>query len=313
MCVIKETICKIKNEYPELLDNRRRFAAILCDLIPNEKFDRNAILMAWDEGIIQEISKQDIIDKLSQYRFSKCLSDSYGIEGRLASSVILEIAEGFDKQVESVNMDLIHEEKKTLMRKEIEHPHTEKKEVSVNRSYVEILQDYYLKFGDSIFFSFNLQKLKVELKKEGLIDGKSESDILNDLRKMRDPKSYKELFLNYDREPKFEYVKIQGGYQVVNYIGDETNICIPLYHLDEPIISIAKKAFYKNLVLQKILIQENIKIIGESAFEGCENLERVRLQEGIERIENRAFANCPNLFKLELPISVTEKGKEIFV
>ena len=315
MGVIKETICKIKNEYPELFDNRRRFSAILCDLISNKKFDRNAILMAWDEGIIQEILNKDMIDKLSQYRFSKCLSDNYGIEGQLASSVILEIVEGFDKQVEGVNLDLKHDEKKTLIKNEIhiEHPYVDKKEVPLHNSYVQVLQDYYLKFGDSIFYSFNLQILKAELKKDGLFNGKSEADILNHLRIIRGSDKNKKTVINFNKNPKFVYDRVQGGYQVINYIGSETNICIPQYYLDEPVVAIAEKSFYKNQVLQKILIQENIIIIGESAFECCDNLERVRLQEGIKRIENRCFANCPKLLELELPVSVTEKGKDIFV
>ena len=60
------------------------------------------------------------------------------------------------------------------------------------------------------------------------------------------------------------------------------------------IIDINKNIYYK-IKNNKLIIYNNIALIGEGAFRGCLNFEEVIIYNGITSIGNAAFSGCKNL------------------
>lgn len=56
--------------------------------------------------------------------------------------------------------------------------------------------------------------------------------------------------------------------------------------------------------LEKIIIPNNIKKIGQLAFFGCEKLREVHFSNSLKLIENRAFAYCDALESIIFPESI---------
>jgi hypothetical protein len=62
-----------------------------------------------------------------------------------------------------------------------------------------------------------------------------------------------------------------------------------------PIIAIDNNAFYHNLSLKDVTIENGIQTIRNSAFEGCENLEKVTIPASVVWISADAFNGDTNL------------------
>ena len=69
---------------------------------------------------------------------------------------------------------------------------------------------------------------------------------------------------------------------------------------------------FKNSGLEKIIINDNLKVIGSYAFNTCKNLKEVILPEEFLSIEKRAFYKCSSLKKIKIPNSVRIIDDEAF-
>lgn len=58
---------------------------------------------------------------------------------------------------------------------------------------------------------------------------------------------------------------------------------------------------FKETKLKKIILPENLDVLGKSCFEDCKNLEEVILPKNFTWLENDVFANCKNLKTVTFP------------
>jgi len=65
--------------HPDCISNRNQLKSILSDLFPTEKVKVNTILVAFDEGIIDAIKQEDIINNQFAQKFLQILIFDYGI------------------------------------------------------------------------------------------------------------------------------------------------------------------------------------------------------------------------------------------
>ena len=84
------------------------------------------------------------------------------------------------------------------------------------------------------------------------------------------------------------------------YRGGETDVTFQRKVSGVHIRGIAARAFAGTQV-ERVVIPEGVREIGEGAFEGCERLESVALPRSLRRIEAGAFAKCPSLRAVALP------------
>lgn len=101
------------------------------------------------------------------------------------------------------------------------------------------------------------------------------------------------------------YKKIDGKneYSVVGYIGNLTEVEIPITHRGLPITEIAVSAFSES-EMTNVVMGENIKKINSFAFYGCNKLNSVVLNDNLATIESCAFAQT-KLSYIIIPETVT--------
>ena len=100
---------------------------------------------------------------------------------------------------------------------------------------------------------------------------------------------------NAGQESSFVFEKIEGGYELKAYNGNEEAPNIPEEYLGEPVVAVGKGAFAGNDTLVQIWFPTNITSIGEGAFENCTALTNAMIPCTIYYIGDNAFAGCENL------------------
>lgn len=78
------------------------------------------------------------------------------------------------------------------------------------------------------------------------------------------------------------------------------------------VVSIADSAFKNNKYIKKMIVGNNVKIIGNKAFYGCKNLTDIRLGKNLENIGANAFTGCVKVKSLTLPSKVKKIGSNAF-
>ena len=78
------------------------------------------------------------------------------------------------------------------------------------------------------------------------------------------------------------------------------------------VYALANKSFADNENLTKVVVPENVKIIGENAFSGCTGLTGVELPSTLSTIGALAFKGCTALTNVVLPESLESMGANIF-
>ena len=97
------------------------------------------------------------------------------------------------------------------------------------------------------------------------------------------------------------------GYAITKYTGPDKEIIeLPSYYEGQPVTEITRSALSGLKSLKKVILPEQLKIIGEYAFSGCEALEDVILPSSVTEIGFRAFYNCKSLREIKLPDNLEE-------
>ena len=91
--------------------------------------------------------------------------------------------------------------------------------------------------------------------------------------------------------------------------------CSRLININFPIRlrAIGEDAFASCTNLKKIEFKRNLKYIGKKAFSDCYDLENVILNDGLVVIRSYAFENCASIKEINIPKTVSESGKNIFI
>ena len=114
------------------------------------------------------------------------------------------------------------------------------------------------------------------------------------------------------QEEEFAYVTFDDGLYIAEYLGDGGTVTIPSEHNGEPIVGIGGYAFAMQSRLERVIIPDSIKTIGENAFLSCFNLTSVECGDGVENIGTSAFESCLNLTSVQFGKSVADIGDRAF-
>lgn len=114
------------------------------------------------------------------------------------------------------------------------------------------------------------------------------------------------------QEEEFAYVTFDDGLYIAEYLGDGGTVTIPSEHDGEPIVGIGGYAFAMQSRLERVIIPDSIKTIGENAFLSCFNLASVECGDGVENIGTSAFESCLNLTSVQFGKSVADIGDRAF-
>lgn len=88
-------------------------------------------------------------------------------------------------------------------------------------------------------------------------------------------------------------------------------IVIPGRYNGKKVTAVANEGFIDSQ-MKRVVLPDNIHVIGSSAFEGCTQLETIKLPEKLRRIEYCAFFFCSSLKYINIPDSVNYIGHAAF-
>ena len=102
-----------------------------------------------------------------------------------------------------------------------------------------------------------------------------------------------------------------GFFEIEKYKGKDVEVEIPDEYKGVPITAIGESAFSGQragscLKIEKIVIPDSIKYIGDKAFSHCEKLKELKLPGALETIGKEAFSACRKIKAFDLPDSVKE-------
>jgi len=111
---------------------------------------------------------------------------------------------------------------------------------------------------------------------------------------------------------KYEYNDSVNGIEILEYIGDSSEVRIPEEIDGYSVISIGNNAFHNLEGLINVIIPDSVIVIGETAFAYCYDLESITLGNSVMVIGGAAFAFCMKLENLKIPESVKTIGYYAF-
>ena len=90
--------------------------------------------------------------------------------------------------------------------------------------------------------------------------------------------------------------------------------CLDIEFLDVPgnIKNIEDEGFSGCKLLQEVIMEDGVEVIGESAFEGCDVLEKVTLASTVTEIGPYAFTECPELTYVYISEATTTIDEDAF-
>lgn len=110
----------------------------------------------------------------------------------------------------------------------------------------------------------------------------------------------------------YEYITKDDGCIILSYVGNESEVSIPLSFGYYYVVEIGESAFEGNQSLVSITMPATIQRIGNRAFADCTNLETVNISSGLAEIGDEAFYNCESLEILTIPANLQKIGRRAF-
>lgn len=114
--------------------------------------------------------------------------------------------------------------------------------------------------------------------------------------------------MNQMPESNIVHKEIDGGIEIVRYIGKEYLVDIPETIDGLTVIGIGNGAFSECCSIQEIVLSDSVTCIGDFAFDGCIELNRINIPKGVRSIGAYTFSGCRSLTKVIIPKEVVSIG-----
>ena len=116
-----------------------------------------------------------------------------------------------------------------------------------------------------------------------------------------------EILRNISNDFEFQFDAAKNGYIVKAYrASGVSELVIPSYYDDYPVIGIADKVFYNRGEIVSVDLPSELLYIGNEAFSNCRSLTSVEIPNTVETIGESAFLNCQSLETVSLPLGLKE-------
>lgn len=333
-------------DYPDALSDRRRLQALLLDLFPQDKRKRNLLLIAFDDGIVDEMRGLAQLDKMMLHRFVRSIELGYDIRTKSAEAAVKAWAKAMDLSMDGEGqkeeIPVSTGEQKALSEKEwVPCESSSLYEYEETSRGLRILK--YVDFDEPVVVVPNIIEGKkvisvgnyafkgcvgiekiiisegIEILGNGAFincRGLKEVSLPGSLRGIGSTDATgcpKILGSEIKYEGAFEYSGLESIMvpDSVKYIGENSFAgCSQLKRavLPDTLKEIRENTFRWCKSLTEIVLPQELDVIRISAFEGCDNLQTVDLPEGMTSIEEGAFAGCKSLESICIPDSVVEIG-----
>lgn len=266
--------------YPKCLSDKKLFKAILFDIFPEDKAYINLLLMCFDQGIINDISKSDKnIYELNKY--IKKLCDFFGCKKVIAKRIVTDLFKAFGGLYKVGEYEVIELVDNGMITPEAYFKNTKIKKAIVPEGVKVIGREAFCD-------CYNLQEIVLP---EGLerIENDAFSGCEN-LKRINIPQSVNSIGIH-------AFAKCTSLISIV---------------LPEKLDKINEGVFLECDNLETVYISKLVTEIGDYAFCDCYSLRSVNIPDGVKRIGDYAFSECCSLNSIIVPDSVDVIGKKAF-
>ena len=113
-------------------------------------------------------------------------------------------------------------------------------------------------------------------------------------------------FAYIDTVDFFRFVKEDGKYKLISYLGSDDTVTLPID------INGESYEIYRMTGVKNVIIPKGVSYISEDAFAGCSSLVSITMPNSVSSIKRNAFTNCIKLTKVIIPDTVTSIGEHAF-
>ena len=281
---------QLLKEHPEMLDDSKKFAAILRDIYSSEKGNVNLMITSYNAGVVSILRGSDL-DSLLISRIMTILMDDYNVAenkarwaAELWKGAYNIIMGNTDRDDSSGQVEQILQGKREVAISDISRAAISEADVSNDEAVAKFL-------------------LEAEQKNNYHVDKLGKLFSYNrDLKILHIPEFVKDIpdgaFSEYHDYGEYPYASdSQDGFF-------ENNLNIEEVYIPPSIKRIPIRAFQNCKKLKKIVLSGEITEIGINAFCGCESLEKVVLPSTIKIIGEFAFSGCISIKEIVIPKNV---------
>lgn len=337
-------LAKMVHDYPDALSDRKKLQALLLDFFPQDRLKRNLLLLAFDEGIVNEMKGLVLMDNMTRHRFVKSIEQGYDIRTKSAEAAVSawSTAMGLSKKEPGEDRKVSEAEREESFLKEWTPCESDSMyEYEETKRGIRITK--YDDFDESVVVIPNVIEGKkvfavgnhafkgcVGIEKIIVSDGIEilGNGVFLNCRELKevvlpgtlrsigtaDPAGCPKILGSRTKfDGAFEYSGLREIIipDSVKQIGENSFAgCERLHRVVLPakLPEIKENTFRWCRSLQEAVLPRELDTISISAFEGCEGLKDIVLPEGVVSIEEGAFAGCKNLESIYIPDSVVEIG-----
>lgn len=297
-------------QYNNIIDDKRRFTALVKDIFPEEAKNINLILTAYNMGIAQDIQKASLLNNTFAFRYVKQLMDDYGISRANADWIVSVWCSCYGNRILGKTCDI-------SVQKQRREPAI-KGDISSGRAYGELFEYENSCRGNGLAVT-------------GFVGEKNQTIIFQN---KSGNASVVEVADNSFCNSQIEEAILTEG---IKYIGlNAFSDCVKLHQVVLPISieEIENSAFENCSSLKSVSLPMLLKTIGDAAFKGtglrtfdipksvfwlgnellanCKSLDHISIPENIGRIPDRMFEGCDSLKKVQLHEKLTVIGEKAF-
>lgn len=117
---------------------------------------------------------------------------------------------------------------------------------------------------------------------------------------------------DYENGCTYSLINNNTEYEVSKAGSASGAVVIESTYRGKPVTAIAAAAFRGNTKITSVVIEGNVKTIGDSAFYNCAKLVSVSMPDSVTEIGVAAFWGCNSLKSIELPRNLTTVSKSLF-
>lgn len=321
-------------QYQGVLDDKKRFAALVKDLFPEQVKNVNLLLMAYDMGIVRDIQNTSRISSVFAFRYVKQLMNEFGMSRANADWIVSVWCSCYGGKVLGKACEI-------SVQQQASGPAIREEQVSSGKSYGDLFDYVRSERGNGLaaagFHGDRKQTIifqnragnepVVEIAEGSFSNSSIEEAILTEgiawigcnafsgcsqLHQVVLPTSMEEIGdFAFQNCSSLRSISLPLALKT---IGEAAFQGSGLRTIDIPrsVYQIGDALAADCLLLDHVTIPENIDEIPDRMFEGCTNLRKVELHEKLNVIGKRAFCGCSSLDFLVVPDSVTQIGEEAF-
>ena len=298
-------------QYRDCVDDKKKFSGLVKDFFPENAKNVNLLLMAYNLGIAEDMTKTSLINNTFAYRYVKRLVDNYGLSRVNADWVVSTWCVCYGGSILGKRCEI-------SLQKQGAGPAIKEESSSGGKQYGDLFS--YAKSG--IGYGLSVTSFNGSKKDTIIFQNRANNQPVVEIAdKVLQGEQIEEAIITEGISVigNSSFANCEKLHQVVlpisiKEIGDNAfENCTSLKSVSLPMqLEKLGAASLKGTGVRSISFPKSLYWIGENALAGCAELTQVTIPENIDRIPEEMFRDCVNLKKVTLHENLNAIGDKAF-